>query len=134
MGQAMSDAPLTVRGYQGTEVANPAHPYLYIVTRSDAAWMTSEPPCDFAFRVLIPLVESRDTPLRDFTDREKGRWYGHGGNHREENGRPRRDVGAIGVWAVLVPNIRAFLEKEGRCVLDLMDGYQTIEIYDDYRE
>jgi len=62
-------------------------------------------------------------------------WYGEGTNHRVENGHIKRDLEPEAVYVVEIPDIWAFVEKHGDCVLSInSEGFRVVEIYDDDRE
>lgn len=95
-------------------------------------------PCDGAIRITIINTDTRccddpkKIPANKGTD---GDWYSAGTNHRVESGRIKRDMGTTRVWAVEVADLQEFIDRHGTCVVGRnVDGFGTIEIYDDYRE
>lgn len=108
---------------------------LYLCSRTSAY---GEKPCDEAFQVVLTNTDTRSVddpkkiPAHRGTD---GDWYTRGTNHRVEGGMIRRDMGVKKEWAVELEDIGAFVDKYGQCVVGRdIDGFCTIEIYDDYRE
>lgn len=109
---------------------------LYLVSRTSSP--PGEKPCDEAFRVVLTNTDTRSCdnpkkiPVNNGTD---GDWFLRGTNHRVENGYIKRDLGVKEDWAVEVTDIQDFVDKYGDCVVGRdVDGFCTVEIYDDYRE
>jgi len=88
--------------------------------------------------VLLVNTDTRicDDPKKIPANRgTDGDWYTSGTNHRIEGGMIRRDMGTKVEWAVELQDVQAFVDRHGDCVVGRnVDGYCTIEIYDDYRE
>jgi hypothetical protein len=110
----------------------------YIVERASARWEPTTAPCQGAEKKLVVSVDERivDDPKKigayGHTD---AWWYGRGTNHRVENGHIKRDIGVNEVYVLKIPDIWAFIEKHGDCVLSInSEGFRVVEIYDDYRE
>lgn len=61
-------------------------------------------------------------------------WYKKGTNHRTENGKIFRDIGVEQFISIKINNVMEFVQKYGECIVSIKDGYNCIEIYDDYRE
>ncbi len=108
---------------------------LYLASRTSAY---GEKPCDEAFKIVRVNTDTRNCddpkkiPAHGGTD---GDWFLRGTNHRVENGKIKRDLGTQEKWAVEVPDIQAFVDKYGDCVVGRdADGFCTVEIYDDCRE
>lgn len=67
--------------------------------------------------------------------RTEGDWFIRGTNHRIENGCICRDLEWEAGWFVEIPDVMDFVRQHGDCVVSIDDdGYESIEIYDDYRE
>ena len=45
-----------------------------------------------------------------------------------------RDLGIQARWAVEITDLMQFVATHGRCIIGIENGYNAIEIYDDYRE
>lgn len=95
-------------------------------------------PCDEAFEVVLVNTDTRscDDPKKILAHHgTDGDWYERGTNHRVEAGMIRRDLGTKTKWAVELPDVMPFVKKYGDCVVGVNDdGFNEIEIYDDYRE
>jgi hypothetical protein len=65
-------------------------------------------------------------------------WYASGTNHRIENGEICRDMKYEEVYVINIDNITDIMnliDKYGECIIGRnAGGFNTIEIYDDYRE
>jgi len=108
---------------------------LYLCRRTSTY---DEKPCDEAFLVTLTNTDTRNCddpkkiPAHKGTD---GDWYTKGANHRVDGGMIRRDMGTRDAWAVELADIGMFVDKYGQCVVGRdVNGFCTIEIYDDYRE
>lgn len=108
---------------------------LYLVRRTS---MYEGSPCPDAFIIERIFIDTRncDDPKKIPANNGKdGDWFLRGTNHRVENGMIKRDLGTIQEWAVEIPDILAFVDKYGECVVGRnSNGFYEIEIYDDYRE
>ena len=91
-----------------------------------------------AFEKPVIVVDRRcvDDPKKiPFNDGTDGDWYIKGTNHRIENGSICRDMGFENDWFIEISDIMQFVRDNGRCVVDIDDdGFNTIEIYDSWRE
>jgi len=117
----------------------------FIVTRTtddDRNWQ----PCPEAVREAIVNTQALpvDDPAKYRTIWPIGStdwWYGHGTNHRVEDGRAKRDF-IEQMWTVDIlslTDLLMFLGRHGRLVLneshyDGPDDMPHIEIYDGWRE
>lgn len=94
--------------------------------------------CEEAVLHEIRVTDRRncDDPKKiPFNNGTDGDWYIIGENHRVENGGICRDLDWKQVWFAENVDIMRFVWKYGQCVVSINeDGYQTIEIYDSYRE
>lgn len=72
-----------------------------------------------------------------FASRE-GAWISKGINHRIENGCVAREEEQKGkdcyIKITSLKELSEFIKKNGKCVLSLVNGELSLEIYDDYRE
>lgn len=94
-------------------------------------------PCDEAVEIYVKNIDSRavDDPSKLVWKPTADTWYDTGTNHRVENGKIKRDFGERKEWAIKTNNIFDFVKKYGSCIINIdVDGFNTIEIYDDYRE
>ena len=110
---------------------------LYLVRRT-SNWGEDIKPCDEAFKILFKKIDVRNTddPKKIPAFRgTNGNWYELGTNHRVENGMIMRDMGTKTAWAIEISDIQGFVDKYGDCVVGRnVEGFCTIEIYDDHRE
>ena len=109
---------------------------LFLCSRT-SIWGDGQP-CEEAFMINVINTDTRvvDDPSKLPLRRCADTWYEEGTNHRVENGNIKRDMGIKKEWAVEINNIPVFVKKHGEsCIINVNeDGYNTIEIYDDYRE
>lgn len=111
-------------------------PNVYIVSRT-SSWSGENKPCEEAERGEAVFIDERtcaDPADIEHYGNTTEWWYGEGANHRVINGHIMRDMGMRPCWLVKIDNLRDFVTKYGRCVIDVEHGNMTIEIYDDYRE
>lgn len=106
----------------------------YLISRT-SAMSKGVCPCEGAYRVRR-LYTSRSPHCIadiDFYDNPNSYWNTQGFNHRIVDGIYMRDV-YWEAWAIAIPDLRAFLDEHGRCVISVENGFLCLEIYDDYRE
>jgi len=116
-----------------TNIVTPEDNLFLVERTSILGWDVS--PCDEAFSVEVINVDRRI--LRgDYTNYIwYKQWYDKGTNHREWERGICRDLGTKLKWAVRIDNIMEFVKKYGQCVIEIdLNGFNTIEIYDGYRE
>jgi hypothetical protein len=113
---------------------------LWLVERTSQRYDSEEAPCEGAAKSTRVIVDTRlcDDPKKIPANKGKdGDWYLQGINHRVENGKIKRDLGVKAFWTIKLTSLKQlqeFIQKHGDCVVGEEDGYNTIEIYDDYRE
>lgn len=111
---------------------------LFRVKRSSIRSIEKTCPCDEAVQYMTLIVDRRDVDDPKKLRCNKGTdgdWWIRGTNHRIENGCICRDFGWEAGWFVEISDVMDFVRKHGDCVVSIdNDGYETIEIYDDYRE
>lgn len=109
-------------------------PGLYLCSRS-SSFSSSASPCEDAFRARIAETDWRCVSDPALLPGGKREWFASGTNHRVVDGRIGRDLGEEEVWAVEIEDVLAFVAQHGPCILQVtLDGFWSIEIYDDYRE
>jgi len=104
---------------------------------SSSGYRSDEPPCRNAVSYKFVHVDRRSAsdPSKVIPNEAHAWWYGEGANHRVEKGKICRDIGYSSSWFVELTDIMAFVREYGECVLSVdSDGFDTIEIYDYYRE
>jgi len=110
----------------------------YIVERTSGPIFSTKAPCPGAKKSFVVYVDERivDDPKKiNAYSHTEAWWYSKGTNHRVENGHIKRDLGFNEVYVLKIPDIWAFVEKHGQCVLSInSEGFRVVEIYDDYRE
>lgn len=111
---------------------------LFRVKRSSARLGGHTPPCEGAVQRMTVIVDWRytDDPKKLRCNKgTDGDWWIRGTNHRIENGCICRDLGWQAGWFIEIPDVMDFVRQYGDCVVSIdEDGYESIEIYDDYRE
>ena len=110
----------------------------YIVERTSNPIFATKAPCQGAEKRFIRYVDERtvDDPKKiSGYGHTEDWWYSKGKNHRVENGHIKRDLEPEAVYIVEIPDLWAFVERHGQCVLSMnSEGFRVVEIYDDYRE
>jgi len=113
-------------------------------TSIGSSFYRDSPPHSSAFVSNLPkfttdvrTCKSFDEFDKRFADRE-GSWLSKGINHRIGCGCIIRDVPQRGLgWYIKISNLKSlteFIENNGECILAVIDGEMTLELYDSYRE
>jgi hypothetical protein len=113
-------------------------PGLFRVFRtSETRFSPNKAPCLEATACQCVKVDRRSVsdPSKVVRNDAHAWWYEKGSNHRIEKGQICRDVGYSQAWFVELTDVMEFVREYGECVLSVdNDGFDCIEIYDDYRE
>ena len=114
---------------------------LYLVSRTRNYGDYDESPCEEAVQINIVYTDIRNADSTDKIPALKNnpeKWYGAGFDHRVIDGKYIARSIVVKQWSVRINNmsdLNEFIKRHGRVILDVNEsGYNTIEIYDGYRE